>query len=105
MCFSDVFKETRTSLRTEGLFFGAFFLAHLCFRAGKKERSDAYLEKAGPQAPKGVLGCNSMSPKRGAGLQNPKPQKGCWGAKTLSPKKSVGVQNPKPQKECWVAKP
>ena len=63
---------------TEGLLFGAlffcaFFLAPFCFNAGKKERSDAYVERAGPQAPKGVLGCNTLSPKRSVGLQNPKP--------------------------------
>ena len=54
-----------------------FFLAPFCFSAGKrerkKERSDAYVERAGPQAPKGVLGCNTLSPKRRVGLQNPKP--------------------------------
>ena len=57
---------------TEGLFFGAFFflapffcLAPFCFSAGKKERKkrgDAYGERAGPQAPKGVLGCNTLKP-------------------------------------------
>ena len=26
-------------------------------------------------------------------------------SRSLSPKRSAGLQNPKPQKECWVAKP
>ena len=55
----------------EGLFFGAFFfwrlffLAPFCFSSGKKERKkrgDAYVERAGPQALKGVLGCNTLKP-------------------------------------------
>ena len=42
-----------------------FFFAPFCFSAGKKERKkrgDAYGERAGPQAPKGVLGCNTLKP-------------------------------------------
>ena len=41
------------------------FLAPFCFSAGKKERKkrgDAYVERAGPQAPKGVPGCNTLKP-------------------------------------------
>ena len=26
-------------------------------------------------------------------------------SRTLSPRKSAGLQDPKPSKECWVAKP
>ena len=67
----------------EGQFFGAlffwrpFFFGALlcCFSAGKTERSDAYVKRAGPQ---GVLGCNTLSPKRSVGLQKPKPKKECW---------------------------
>ena len=85
----------------DGLFFGApfflrpFFWVHFCFSAGKKERSNVYVERAGPQAPKGVLGCNTLSPKRSAGLQNPKALIGVLGCNTLSPKRSALVQNPK----------
>ena len=28
----------------------------------RKKRGDAYVERAGPQAPKGVLGCNTQKP-------------------------------------------
>ena len=55
----------RQEYSTEGLFFGALFFAPFCFSAGKKERKkrgDAYVERAGPQAPKGVLGCNTLKP-------------------------------------------
>ena len=41
-----------------------FFLALFCFSAGKKERSDAYVERAGPQALKGVLGCKTLKPQK-----------------------------------------
>ena len=57
----------RGLFRMEGLFFGALFLAPFCFSPGKKERQkrgDAYVERAGPQAPKGVLGCNTLKPSK-----------------------------------------
>ena len=28
----------------------------------RKKRGDAYVERAGPQAPKGMLGCNTLKP-------------------------------------------
>ena len=53
---------------SEGLFFGALFFAPF-FWGGRpsalgkerKKRGDAYVERAGPQAPKGVLGCNTLN--------------------------------------------
>ena len=57
----------------EGLFFGALFFCALFFfwrpsvlaqerKKERKKRGDAYGERAGPQAPKGVLGCNTLKP-------------------------------------------
>ena len=60
----------------EGLFFGAlffFFFGALFFfwrpsvlvqerKKERKKRGDAYGERAGPQAPKGVLDCNTLKP-------------------------------------------
>ena len=94
----------------EGLFFGfffffLFFLAPFCFSAGKKERSHAYVERAGPQAPKGLLDCKTLSPKEILHCKTLSPKRSAGLQRRKALKRNAGLQHPKPSKECWVAKP
>ena len=66
--------------------FWSFILALFCFSAGKKERSDAYVErKQDPKPPNRSVGLQTLSPDRSVGLQHPKALQRVLHCNTLKP--------------------